>query len=101
MLAKIEKARLQVQLDEVEVIEEHDAYVWYEDLEKILKSKTVKWFKFFAGKKVKRILEIADKIVGLIAFIQHIGGWEKFKAVILQIIEIGGIDETIKKLEKK
>lgn len=100
-LAKIEKERLFVQLDNVEVIEENQANLWYEDLQKILESKTVKWLKFFAGKKVQKILDIANKLVNLIAFIQALGGWENFKILISKIIEVGGIDESFKKLEKK
>ncbi|WP_375560268.1 hypothetical protein ACE193_21560 [Bernardetia sp. OM2101] len=100
-LAKIEKERLVDSLEKVEIIKENEAYLWYEDLQEILESKTVKWLKFLAGKKVKRILEIANKIVGLITFIQDLGGWENFKNVILKIIEVGGIEETLKKLEKK
>ncbi len=97
-LAKIEKERLVDSLEKVEVIKENEANLWYEDLQEILESKTVKWLK---GKKVKRILEIANKVVGLITFIQALGGWENFKHIILKIIEIGGVEEAIQKLEPK
>ncbi len=93
------KEGLVVQLGKVQVIEEKQAYLWKKDLTSILSSKTIKVFKFLAGKKIKRILDIAEDIVQLIAFIQALGGWENFKNVILKIIEVGGLDETIKKLD--
>ena len=93
------KEGLVVQLEKVKVIEEKKANIWYEDLHDILNSKTVKLVKFFAGKKIARILEIANQIVELITFIQALGGWENFKNMLLKIIQIGGINETIQKLE--
>lgn len=95
------KEGLYVQLEEVQEVQEVQAYLWKNDLHKFLNSYGVKVVKFFAGKKIKRILDIAEKLVKLITFIQAIGGWQNFKMLILKIIEIGGIDETIKKLEKK
>ena len=93
------KEGLVVQLEKVEIIEEKQIYVWKNDLSKILNSKGVKIVKFLAGKKIENILNVAEKLVNLITFIQAIGGWENFKNIILKIIQIGGINETIQKLE--
>lgn len=99
--SKIEKEGLFVELEKVKAVEEKEVNVWYKELHDILNSKTIKFFKFLAGKKVNRILEIANKLVELISFIQALGGWQNFKILLLKLIEMGGIDETIKKLEKK
>ena len=93
------KEGLYVQLENVEEVEERQVYLWKNDLQKLLNSNGVKFVKFFAGKKIQRILDIAEKLVRLIAFIQAIGGWESFKTIILKIIELGGVEETIQKLE--
>lgn len=99
--SKIEKEGLFVELEKVQELQETQVNLWYKDLNDILNSRTVKLFKFLAGKKVSRILQIANKLVELITFIQALGGWQNFKMLLLKMIEMGGIDETIKKLEKK
>jgi hypothetical protein len=97
--SQIEKEGLFTTLDKVKIIEEHKIYTWKRDLTNILNSKTVKLFKFFAGKKVQYILDTAEQIVGLIVFIQALGGWEEFKKVIVKIIQLGGIEQTMQQLE--
>ncbi len=93
------KEGLYVQLQNIEEVEERQAYAWKNDLTNFLNSYGVKVVKLFAGKRIKRILDIAEKLVKLIAFIQAVGGWENFKNIILKVIELGGVEQTIQKLE--
>ncbi|WP_291726163.1 hypothetical protein [Bernardetia sp.] len=99
--SEVYKEGLRDRLRKVQVVEEKQVYNWKEDLEKILKSKTVKVLKFFARKRVKKILDTAEKLVQLIVFIENLGGWENFKNVIWKIIELGGTEETVARLEEK